>query len=275
MTIQTGIGPATVLHQLALGVECFDAVTGSPVRSRIRVGREVPVPAHRLAAQSGWPCEDLETSSLGRFKLRYASSIPSALTLRMDDLHRVYVPRRFSVLLWPLAAVSATAAGPYIPVSSRLLRVWLWPGSAYAFPRGTTLVRGRVVNHGVPVRWARITAMGPTGTVAGQAHADDRGEFLMVVTNPGQNPVEDSVDLDVVAAAPAVVTPPDGPFSSSDLAVEDVHRSSVPPLAQDLDNPALRGVSPPTGYLPSLTHTHIVVPIGTELVLHQDVPFNP
>ncbi|MEO6530349.1 MAG: hypothetical protein ABIN10_01685 [Specibacter sp.] len=274
MTVQTGIGPATVLHQLALGLECFDATTGAPLSSPVRAGREVPAPARRPAAQ-GWPCSDLEASAMGRFKLRYGPSVPSAMTLRLDDPQRRHVPRRFSVHLWPLAAVSPTAAGPYIPVTSRLLRVWLWPGSAYTFPRGTTLVRGRVARNGVPVRWARVTAVGPTGTLAGRAHADDRGEFLLVVVNPGQNPLEDSVVLDLVAMAPAVARTPEAGDNASDLAVEDVPRSSAPPRPQDLDNAMLRGVSPPAGYVPSLAHAQHSVPIGAELVLHQDVPFNP
>lgn len=274
MTVQTGIGPAAVLHQLALGLECFDAITGAPLSHRVRAGREVAGPAHRPAAP-GWPCLDLEASAMGRFKLRHGPLIPSALTLRIDDPQRRYVSRRFSVHLWPLAAVSPTAAGPYIPVASRLLRVWLWPGSAYTFPRGTTLVRGRVAHNGDPVRWARVTAVGPTGTVAGRAHADDRGEFLLVVVNPGQNPLEDTVDLDLVAMAPAVAQPQDAGDNVSDLAVENVSRSSVPPLPSDLDNAMLRGVSPPAGYVPSLAHAQHSVPIGAELVLHQDVPFNP
>ena len=274
MTVQTGIGPAAVLHQLALGLECFDAITGAPLSHRVRAGREVAGPAHRPAAP-GWPCLDLEASAMGRFKLRHGPSIPSALTLRIDDPQRRYVPRRFSVHLWPLAAVSPTAAGPYIPVASRLLRVWLWPGSAYTFPRGTTLVRGRVANHGVPVRWARVTAVAPTGLVAGRAHADDRGEFLLVVADPGQNPLEDSVVLTLLAVAPAAAQAPDAADVLRDLAVEDVLRSTVPPGPANLDNAMLRGVSPPPGHVPSQTSVSQPAPIGAELVLHQDVPFNP
>ncbi|WP_255768587.1 hypothetical protein [Pseudarthrobacter sulfonivorans] len=178
--------------------------------------------------------------------------------------------------LWPPAAVSATAQGPYVPVSSRLLRVWLSPGSAYVFPRGTTLVRGRVAERGIPVRWARITAIGPNGRVAGRAHADDRGEFLLVVTDPDQNPLQDTVDLDLVASAPGELNLVDTRDRCADLAIETVIRSSVPPTSQDLDNAILRGVSPPPRYVSSLVPLRLKkVPIGAELTLRNDVPFKP
>ncbi|WP_434620578.1 hypothetical protein [Arthrobacter sp. A5] len=273
--IDTVIGKATVLHQLALGVECFDAITGTSIATGVRVGREVTAPKRRIHSQAAWPCSDLDGSGMGRFKLRYGPLVPAAFVVRIDDPDRRYAPRRFSVHLWPLAAVAAGAAGPYIPVASRLLRVWLWPGSAYAFPRGSTLVRGRVGDNGLPVRWARVTATGLNGAIAGRAHADERGEFLLVVSNPDQNPLQDSVALDLVASAPKSPSPADGTDRCSDLVIEDVPRSWAPPLPQDLDNSVLRGVSPPPGYVPSRQPAQHEVPIGTGLVLHDDVSFNP
>ncbi|MBG0737921.1 hypothetical protein IV500_00505 [Paeniglutamicibacter antarcticus] len=273
--IDTVIGPARVLHQLALGVQCLDAITGNPVAGRIRVGSEVAAAHRRNHSQTAWPCSDLEGSAMGRFRLRYGPLIPPSFVLRFDDPDRRYAPRRFSVLLWPLVAVTAGAAGPYIPAASRLLRVWLWPGSAYAFPRGSTVIRGRVAHNALPTRWARVAATGPTGVIAGRAHADERGEFLLVVSNPDQNPLQDSVDLDLVATALPSTGTVDDRDRCSDLVIEDVPRSSVPPLSQDLDNAVLRGVSPPPGFVPSLQPVQHKIPIGTELVLHDDVPFNP
>ncbi|MCY0905996.1 hypothetical protein [Arthrobacter sp. H14-L1] len=275
MTTQTVIGTATVLHQLALGVECFDSITGTTVPTRVRVGRQVPERLRPRHPEPAWPCSDLEGSGMGRFKLRYQPPVPAQFVVRIDDPLRRYVPRRFSIHLWPLAAVDDSAAGPYIPVASRVLRVWLWPGSAYAFPRGTTLIRGRVAQHGKPVRWARVAAAGPTGRIAGRAHADDRGEFLLVVTDPDQNPLQDAVVLDLLATAPKAPGPVDDHDRCSDLVVEDVTRSSAPPLPQDLDNGVLRGVSPPPGYVPSLQPARQTVAIGTELLLPDDVSFNP
>lgn len=284
MTIETAIGPAGVLHQLALGVECFDAVSGSALRTPVRVGRQVPARLQhgtkRLdppkAPHDTWPCAELERSAPGRFRLRYGPSVRGVVVLRVDDPSRCYVPRRFSVHLWPIAAVNALpSAGPYIPVLSRVLRVWLSPGPAQQFPRGTTLVRGRVSRQGAPVRWARVTATGPNGKVAGRAHADDRGEFLLAVTDADQNPLQDSVALDLVATAPKVPAPLDLADRVADLPVEIIARSVVPPVPGNLDNPLLRGISPPPGYVPSALAVHAVVPMGTEFKLAADVPFSP
>jgi hypothetical protein len=279
MTVESAIGTATIMHQLALGVVCLDSVSGAPVRTPVRVGRQVAARILRdrsTKLDPSWPCADLEASGRGRFKLRYGPSVARVLVVRVDDPARRYVPRRFSVHLWPTEAATAAAQGPYIPVASRLLRLWLSPGSAYLFPRGTTLIRGRVATRGVPVRWARVTATGPNDRVAGRAHADDRGEFLLVVTDPDQNPLQDTVDLDLVAFAPKAPGPVDSRDRCADVAVETVSRSSAPPFPQDLDNALLRGIRPPPGYVPSVQPQPVKdVRIGAELTLRNDVPFKP
>jgi len=276
MTIDTLAGPAHVLHRLAVGVECLDAIVDRPVLTPVRAGRQVPdrlLPGRRAA---GWPCIDLQTSGPARFKLTYRPPLPKDIVLRVDDPTRRYVPRRFMVHPWPLARLDETIRQTYVPVRSRLLRAWLWPGAAYPLPRGTTVIRGRVMRAGGPARWSRLTAVGPTNEVAGRAHADDRGEFVLVITHPGQNPLQSTVAVDVSVRAPKAAPVPDPLDRCADLVVEDVPRSAAPPLPSDLDNDILRGVANPPDYVPDMTAPrHLTVTVGAELALTTDIVFVP
>jgi len=276
MTVNTERGPANVLHRLALGVEALDALVDRLVVTPLRVGRQAPARWLPSPVDPSWPCLDLEAAGSARFKIRRLSSVPDNLVLRLDDPSRRYVPRRLEVHLWPAQALDETTGQPYVPVRSRLLRAWLWPGSAYPLPRGATCVRGRVTRGGHPVRWARLTAIGPTNGVAGRAHADDRGEFLLVVTDPAQNPLQSNVDVDVVVRAPKVADPVGSPDRYADLVVEDVPRSTVPPTPADLDNDVLRGIAVPVGYSTNIhAPRHLTVPVGAELTLTDDIVFDP
>jgi hypothetical protein len=276
VTIDTALGPVTVLHRLALGVECLDALVDRLVLTSVRVGRQAPGRVLPRPLDPTWPCLDLERSGPARFKLRHHGLMPAELTVRVDDPTRRYVPRRFTVHPWPVAALDETNGQPYVPVRSRLLRTWLWPGSAYPLPRGTTVIRGRVVHDARPARWARLVAMGPTGQVAGRAHADDRGEFVLVVTDPDQNPLQSTIAVDVRVVASKTPAPVDPLDRCADLVVEDVARSSVPPTPAELDNDVLRGVALPSGYVAN-THAprHLTAPVGAELTLTEDVVFDP
>lgn len=262
MTIDAGTGlPLQVLHRLALGVEPIDALRHLPIGPRVRVGREV-TQVHRrrraggvldpLARRTDRP---LETNGTGRFKLRHGGDVGATAIVRIDDPTRSYVPRRFEVPLWTLAEVD-TPTGPYIPVRSRLLRPSLLPGSAYPAPRGATGLRGRIARNNQPVRWARVEALGPGGLVVGRAHGDERGEFLLVLIGTGTMtpPPPATLDVQLVMYGPAGESP--------DPALEQVTRSSAPPLPGDLDNPLLRGESVPPGYTMSSASPTVTVPIG-------------
>jgi hypothetical protein len=269
-----------VLHRLALGVEPIDMVTRQRLGSQIRVGRELPVAPRPTVLDPGlaWPCDSLEYNGTGKFKLRHGHSVTDHVAVRVDDPSRRFVPRRFAVALWTLAEVSA--AGPYVPVLSRVLRPWLLPGSAYHVSRGTTGIRGRIVLGGQPVRWPRVTALGPGGSQVGWAHGDERGEFLLLVNGTGTlpPPAPSSLDVDLVVSAPdpAHPEPVDSIDRCADLVVEVVTRSSAPPAPGDLDNDLLRGLSTPAGYLTSTAlRPHLAVPIGEVLTIPQDVVFTP
>src|SRR5688500_10025981 len=171
-----------------------------------------------------WPCVDLSHGGRARFKLDARRPVPTDAVIRFDDRARRFVPRRLAVGLWPLAALDESQ--PYVPVRSRLLRAWLAPGVAYPFPRGTTVLRGRVMRDGAPARWSRIRAIGPLGDIAGRGHADDRGEFVVVINDPGQNPVRNSIPIELRVAAQRNPEPPDPDDRCADLTADDVPRSS-------------------------------------------------
>lgn len=278
-TIDTVVGPAFVMHRLALGVETIDAITQRRTTDPVRVGREVDP---RVGGTKKWPCLDLAVSGTGRFKLNRAADVPGAIRLRVDDPRRRYAPRRFDLTLWPPATVDrideTPPTGPYVPVSSRLLRAWLLPGSAYLPPRGTTAIRGRVVrNDGSAVRWPRVRAFVGGNVLVGWAHGDERGEFVLVITDTAlPPPVDDTITvaLGVVAPSPPPNAAPDRDDRLADLAVEVVARSAAPPAPNDLDNPLLRGRADPPGYRSSAgARPQVVVPTGELLTLPNDITF--
>jgi Bacterial transcriptional activator domain len=58
-----------------------------------------------------WPCLDFDTNGTARFKLRHQTGGPARIkvnadgsapiiTVRIDDIHRGFVPRRFRIPLW-------------------------------------------------------------------------------------------------------------------------------------------------------------------------------
>lgn len=279
MTITTPSGPVTVLHRLAIGVVCLDPFRNPQLnggaRWPVRAGWERATAGGHQFGDPAWPCVTLEAAGHGRFKLRHPGALPTELVVRIDDPARRYVPRRFLLHPWPATAIEGGAT-PYVPVGSRVLRAWLWPGAAYSGARGTTVVRGRVTDGSEPVRWARVLATGPNQLVAGRAHGDERGEFVLVVTNPDQRPIESTVELDLRVRAPRTPGPVDPDDRCADLVVQDVPRSSAPPAAGDLDNPALRGSSVPPGYVLNVhSPRHLTVPVGAELTLTEDIVFDP
>jgi hypothetical protein len=276
--LQTSIGPAVVRHRLALAIECRDALSDRPVSSpvRVRYRRLPPAPSPK------GPWQPLSPTGLAQFTLRHripddpAHSLPQ-LEIDVEDRSRRYVPRRFTVTPWTYAEVREPA--PYVRAEARLLRLWLRPGSAYRFSRTATVIRGRVgLADKTPVRWARIQGTTPFSE-AGWAHADERGEFVLPILDPGYDPVRIrlltfAVTLVVVAAKNPVK--PDAEDRTADLISEVIPRSSNPPLSAELDNLTLRGTTVPPGYVGNvLPAPQVTVSIGAELNVAQDVIFQP
>jgi hypothetical protein len=278
-TLETAVGTATVLHRMALAVEVLDAVTGQRVRSNLRIDREVDplflAPGHRDV-----PLAPLTPRDPGRALILFDHTVPTVpVRLRIWDPARRHAPRRLDLPLWTLAEIEAAEVGPpEIRAASRVLRPHLHPGTAWPSPRGTTVIRGRVESGGAPVRWARVSAVRTGDMPIGHGHADDRGEFFVVLldtgTLPPPTPSTLSVDLLVTAPDPATAAAVDGRDPLADLVVEPVARSSSPPSPAELDNDLLRGLATPAGYVPNTAAVPtLVVPTGTELVLTQPIPF--
>ena len=262
--MDTGVGPADVLHRLALGVEPLDAVTGRPAGTAVRVGQEVPPRLRPTPAmfESSWPCLDFESSGTARFKLRHGvggpnrikvndDGSPPAIVVRIDDNRRRLVPRRFRIPVWTRLELDAAdptgggpPTGPYVAMASRLVRPVLFPGSAYSLPRMATVLRGSVIEDGRPVRWPRVLAK-VDGVDSGIAQGDDRGEFVLVLTSEwtllAAPPDQVDVTLTVRATPRAAAPKPDSDDRLADLVIEDVNR----PLPSSA---ALSGQESPDGY---------------------------
>lgn len=275
--LQTEIGPATVLHRLALAVEARDALSDRPVGSLVTARyRRVPTPTNPTPA---WL--PMTRRGTARFTLRHrltATTPLSDLQLVVEDPSRRYVPRRFTITPWQLADVAEPA--PYVEPFARLLRVWLLPGTAYPLPRTAMVIRGRVTQNGRPKRWARVQGTTPTSD-AGWAHTDERGEFVLPILNAGADLTRVPTDRITVTlrvlGTPTVADPPPPPDDrTQDLVSEVVARSSNPATANQLDNDVLRGIAVPAGYKENAAAVPLVTtPVGAETSLTQAVVFVP
>ncbi len=276
-SLETVVGPAQVLHRLALGVECVDAVTARRIRTEVAMGREVDQRLLPRVFDAQWPCISLERKGIGRAQIRFDHTTPATVRLRLVDPLRRVVARRFDVPLWTLTEIRAgEAAPPVVAAASRVLRPWLWPGSAAGLPRGATAIRGTVRTGDTPVRWARLTAVRPGDGPIGRGHADERGEFLILITDTGSlpPPAPSTLDVDLEVVAPDPATAPDPLDRYADLLIEPLLRPANPPLPAELDNAVLRGTAVPAGYVPNTAVVPtLTVTVGGELTLTEAIPF--
>jgi hypothetical protein len=275
--LQTSIGPATVLHRLAVAVEARDALSNRPAETVVFARyRRVPTPTN--PTPSWLPMTRRGTA---RFTLQHrldATAPLPDLQLVIDELSRRYVPRRFTITPWQLADVAEPA--PYVEPFARLLRLWLLPGTAYPLPGTATVIRGRVTQDGRPKRWARVQGTTPASD-AGWAHTDERGEFVLPIINAGADLTRVTTDqitvtLRVIGTPTLVDPPPPLVDRTNDLVSEVIPRSSNPAIPAELDNDVLRGIATPPGYAenvpPAPTAT---IPVGSETYLTQPVVFVP
>lgn len=275
--LQTVIGPATVLHRLALAVEGRDALSDRPAETPLTAFcRRVP-----SATNPAPHWQPMARRGTSRFILEHrltGTPAPPALELFLDDPTRRYVPRRFTVTPWRLVDVAEPA--PYVEPFTRLLRVWLLPGTAYPLPRTATVIRGRVTQGGRPKRWARVQATTPTSD-AGWAHTDERGEFVLPISDAGADLTRVTTDritvtLRVIGVSTLPVPLPAAGERTEDLVSEVIARSSNPATPAQLDNDALRGIAVPAGYAENvLPDRQAVIPVGTETHLTTDIVFVP
>jgi hypothetical protein len=169
--------------QLALGVEPRDALRGGRA-SGLRVTLDQrPAPLHiwRTSWTPGVKLDDvlpaMDRHASGRYLLLLSASTPATIRLRLTDRTRRYVPRRFTVKLPAPSTMTAAA---------RIFRPLLHPGAGNELTG--TIVRGRVRNAtGKLVRWVRAEATrAGTNQSLGWAHGDDRGEFVLAISNAVQ-----------------------------------------------------------------------------------------
>ena len=256
------IDAVTVRHRLALGIECVDALTRRPVGVPVRIAREgiperfVPDPDPRNSSL------DFVAHGYGRAVLTHGPRLPSTVLVRIADPSRRYLPRRFAVPLRTLAELDGAA----IPPGSRRLRPWLLPGIGYGLD-GATALTGRVVRGGVPVPAVRVTAFGVGDRLAGWAHGDDRGEFVLVVQTTGEEPITPSVSFPVTLR----VAVPGDPATALPAPVEPVSRAELPGDDSDL----MRGLRVPDGYLTSSQPVRAQAWLARPTRLPTDIEFVP
>jgi hypothetical protein len=256
--------PAAMLrHRLALGLAWTDAISGNGATGTLSTILE------RIGA---FPLQQAFDRHRGdRFALHYAARVRQRIDkavaggidtdvqlhvhaparsgrMDFDPLQdaRTYVPRRLQLAL-------AMAAGEPALTPANIRAPWLWPGATYPFPATATLVRGSVrrgadLATAAPVRWARVFATTPAAetdfalaTLAGCAHGDERGEFVLAL---GANAVSGAalvnpvnVRLWAFAAPPGAVDPAD-----SFLGLPLEHAGAAQ------DGAVLRGTAVPPAY---------------------------
>ncbi|MER6781491.1 MULTISPECIES: hypothetical protein [unclassified Streptomyces] len=277
-------GPVDVLHRLALAVRPLDARSRAAAGPGLRVGCESePVPGRRQRRPQDL-VRPLEGHGAAGFVLRHttAGGLPAAVTVRIDDPARRWIPRRFSVPLWTRAEVSGAderpPTAPHVRADARLLIPWLLPGPAYPVPQGTTGLRLRVVRPdaaATPVRWPRVDAFGPAGVPLGWAHGDEHGQVLLLIDGVGALPYPPPSRF-AVALRTHAPDPPAGATADppADLVAEPVVRSANPPRPQDLDNAVLRGTARPAGYRTAAADTVRALTVG-QVVHAADLPHVP
>jgi hypothetical protein len=264
--LQTAVGPATVLHRLAVAVDARDALSDRPADTvLIARYRRVPTPTNPTP-----PWLPLDRRGTARFTLRHrldaTAPLPN-LELVIGEPTRRYVPRRFTVTPWQLAEVAEPA--PYVEAFARMLRFWLHPGTAYLLPGAATAIRGRVVQNGRPKRWARVQGTTPA-SVAGWAHTDERGEFVLPIIDAGQDLTRvtaDTITVTLRVIGTPTVADPEPPLNerTTDLVSEAIARSSNPATPAEVDNDVLRGIAVPAGYVENIAPARVeTIPVSTE-----------
>jgi hypothetical protein len=256
------------VQRLALGLEPFDSERRARVAHPLSVTFDA-APAAGLARPSverhdsclhvlryfAGTDDQLEVSvstAPGRAPRRRRFKIPpaAAVTLRIDDPSRRYVPRRLTI---PLLKAADAEAPPFRP-QLRTRRPVLFPGAAYDVHATATGLRGRVTRGGRPMRWARVEARLPNSQeVVARAHGDDRGEFLLIL-GPRASPFDelgkfdDPVPVVVTVFGPQQAPAPNPPAVAEEDPLWDLQPEEAAPPGQSPD-PVMDGTALPGDYI--------------------------
>ncbi len=268
---------AEFIHALAVGIEPLDALRGGRVAHPVRVDVEGPppwvprdstLPYRRVM---GWrePRSVVSRHDSCRHALLYHPSLQDHVDLRIYDNFRRYVPRRLRV---PLVTREQADAAPY---THRVRRPVLFPGVAHDVSERTTGLRGRVMRDHRPMRWARVEAHLPDSAVlVGRTHADDRGEFLLMLypTAAGLAELVDPLPVRVSVAGPVVAPRAAGTDLPEQDALWDLSLEELPPPGEP--DPVCAGDIPPAGFASALSASRIVpFPLGRTLSGVEDFDF--
>jgi hypothetical protein len=194
------------IDKLAVGFEPLDPLLAGRLVRPVRMEVEGNPP--RAAIDRHHSCLHV---------LLYQPSLKATVVVRIWEATRCYVPRRLRI---PLLTVGEAESRQITQktIAHRVRRPVLFPGAAYDAKGASTGLRGRVVRgDGTPVRWARVEARLPVGgALLGRAHADDRGEFLLLLAPlpPPAVPLEDPLNVRVTVfglLVPPLPVPPDLP----------------------------------------------------------------
>jgi hypothetical protein len=184
----------------------------------------------------------------------------NSVTLRLLDRWQRYVPRRLQVPLAAMADPTIPSNLDIISTVQRVRRPQLFPGAAYELSEQTTGLRGRVVRRDLvietllhPARWARVEAT-RNGELVGSAHADHKGEFLLLLDPEAvrEGQLVANLVVSVTARAPRLAPVPASALNAAvdplwDLPLEILGAPGVTP-----DNVA-DGIAIPAGYDGSAT----------------------
>jgi hypothetical protein len=245
--------------RLALGLEPTDPVRAARVGTVLDVAVDgIPFPLARTRrdpAVPWWKGQDVLTR-IGRRRscrhvLLFRDGVEPTVDVRLVDDSRRYVPRRLSIPL-------PNPPPPGRP--GRVCRPALFPGAAYDVPAGAVGVRGTVRRGGPtgpPLRWARVEARRTSDSaLAGRAHGDDRGEFLLLLGAAAVRGVELSLPVEVTVTVFGPTTPLDPatvPGSDVDplwdLPLEVVDPAPAGQALEFLADPVLDGEEHPPGYV--------------------------
>lgn len=185
-------------HQLAVGFDPIDMLSGGRPRWPVRLDIEIPdgVPrrvshGYRYYSRPSDRRPKIDRHDSGLYKLIYPEqqALPGGAVVRIYDDRQRFIPRR---LRFSIPASEATWSDNR-PRSLRRQTPLLFPANAYPITEHCMGLRGRVLRNDVPMPWAWVDAfyLIQTGTDdnpqfsrqgrIGRAISDLNGEFLLIL----------------------------------------------------------------------------------------------
>lgn len=278
-----------IQKRLLLGIAPIDAVNSQHLPFPVRIDLENQSPhqselSNDQYSHIQYPVtknpKGFSRHPSGRFSLHYSPSAADQVQIRIYDLHRRYVPRRFLlplVTLQQMLEVEQNESADYL--DQRVRFPALFPGAAYPVHTRVTGVRGRILHNDEPLRWAMIEARSSQNgnQIVARAKGDDRGEFLLHIPPlavPDVSLTESfSFDLVVWARPQALVPVP------SDIAGIDPYWDAPIEVVVDNqpDDAVSSGFTIPSDYVQS--QTTVLVSFQLARMLNSldvvDIIFNP